>query len=214
MLSTFLNIICYSIGSLLWGVVTGAICMALFFLLIKGWWKDAVMSLSTYIVGGILGILLMFQCTLICGSLAIMRKANQFEALATEAIEQMVTSGKATLNEIVDQAETQEVMNEIVRNHPILGNYCKGADFSGHSLVELPKAMTAELNNYLTKYIIRRLLWALAFVVVAAIIANYTISKGNGTSRRREIGRRGQDCSRQRDRSISRPNMRRNRYRQ
>lgn len=93
-------------------------CMALFFLLIKGWWKDAVMSLSTYIVGGILGILLMFQCTLICGSLAIMHKANQFEALATEAVEQMVTSGKATLNEIVDQAETQEVMNEIVRNHP------------------------------------------------------------------------------------------------
>lgn len=188
--------------------------MALFFLLIKGWWKDAVMSLSTYIVGGILGILLMFQCTLICGSLAIMRKANQFEALATEAIEQMVTSGKATLNEIVDQAETQEVMNEIVRNHPILGNYCNGADFSGHSLVELPKAMTAELNNYLTKYIIRRLLWALAFVVVAAVIANYTISKGNGTNRHREIGRRGQDYSRQRDRSISRPNMRRNRYRQ
>ena len=61
MLSTFLNIICYSIGSLLWGVVIGAICMALFFLLIKGWWKDAVMSLSTYIVGGILGVLLMFS---------------------------------------------------------------------------------------------------------------------------------------------------------
>ena len=113
MLSTFLNIICYSIGSLLWGVVIGAICMALFFLLIKGWWKDAVMSLSTYIVGGILGILLMFQCTLICGSLAIMRKANQFEALATEAIEQMVTSGKATLNEIVDQAETQEGLEDV-----------------------------------------------------------------------------------------------------
>ena len=214
MLSTFLNIISYSIGSLLWGVVIGAICMALFFLLIKGWWKDAVMSLSTYIVGGILGVLLMFQCTLICGSLAIMHKANQFEALATEAIEQMVTSGKATLNEIVDQAETQEVMNEIVRNHPILGNYCEGADFSGHSLVELPKAMTAELKNYLTKYIIRRLLWALAFVVVAAVIANYTISKGSGTSRCREMSRRGVDRSRQRDRSTSRPNMRRNRYRQ
>lgn len=188
--------------------------MALFFLLIKGWWKDAVMSLSTYIVGGVLGILLMFQCTLICGSLAIMHKANEFEALATEAVQQMVTRGEATLNEIVNHAETQEVMDEIVRNHPILGSYCEGADFTGHELVELPKAMTAELNNYLKKYIVRRLLWALAFVVVAAVVANYTITKGNATNRQYASHRRSNDRMRQRDRGASRPNMRRSRYRQ
>ena len=214
MFSIFINIICYSIGSLLWGVLIGAACMVIFFLLIKGWWKDAVMSLPTYVVGGVLGLLLMFQCTLICGSLSIMRKANQFEALATEAVQHMVESGKAGLNEIVDHAETQEVMNEIVKNHPILGNYCKGADFTGHELVELPKAMTAELNNYLTKYIYRRLLWSLAFVVVAAVIANYTISRGRVANTYRSSSRRTSDRSRQRDRGASRPNMRRNRYRQ
>lgn len=214
MLSTFINIIYYSIGSLFWGVLIGAACMAIFFLLIKGWWKDAVLSLPTYVVGGVLGVLLMFQCTLICGSLSIMHKANQFEALATEAVEKLVTTGQATLNEVVDHAETQEVMNDIVKNHPILGNYCKGADFTGHELVELPKAMTAELKNYLKNYVYRRLLWSLAFVVVAAIIANYTLSKGRGANNYRASNRRTSDRSRGRDRGASRPNMRRNRYRQ
>lgn len=214
MLSTFINIICYSIGSLFWGVLIGTACMVIFFLLIKGWWKDAVMSPTTYVVGGVLGLLLAFQCTLICGSLSIMHKANQFETLATEAVEKLVESGKAGLNEIVDHTETQEVMDEIVKNHPILGSYCQGADFTGHELVELPKAMTAELKNYLKKYIYRRLLWSLAFVVMAAIVANYTLSKGHGTGRHRESNRRSSDRSRLRDNRSTRPNMRRNRYRQ
>lgn len=31
----------YSIGSIAWGLVIGIVCIALFFVLIKGWWKNA-----------------------------------------------------------------------------------------------------------------------------------------------------------------------------
>lgn len=212
MFGALVNIISYSIGSLFWGVLIGTVCLLLFFLLIKGWWKDAEFSPFTYVVGAVLGILLVFQSTLICGSVSIMSKADEFEELASYAVQQVSKSGVVDLNDIVDQQETQMVMDEIVNDHPILKHYCDYADFSGHSLRELPSAMTAVLKTYLKKYIVRRLLWSLAFVVVAAILVNYSITKSrhNPSSYSRRTYR---GVGRERMANSHRPNLRRRRYR-
>lgn len=211
MFGTLVNIIAYSIGSLFWGILIGAACLLLFFCLVKGWWKDAEFSPFTYVVGAVLGILLVFQSTLICGSVSIINKAEEFEELATYAVQQVCNSGVVDLNDIVDQQETQMVMDEIVKDHPILKHYCDYADFSGHSLRELPSAMTSVLKTYLKKYIVRRLLWSLAFVVVAAILVNYTITRSHIPSSHSR--RPYQGAGRERMANSHRPNLRRRRYR-
>ena len=51
------NIIQYSIGSLVWCVLIAVLCMALFILIVKGWFKDAMFSIWSYIIGIILFVL-------------------------------------------------------------------------------------------------------------------------------------------------------------
>ena len=53
-MKAFFDIISFSTGCLFWGILIGIICMVLFFLLIKGWYKHAEASPATYLVGGIL----------------------------------------------------------------------------------------------------------------------------------------------------------------
>lgn len=215
MIGTFIDILLYSFGSLFWGILIGLACLLVFYLLVKGWWKDAKFSPFTYLTGGVLGLLLIFQCTLICGSLAIMNKADEFESLVTQVVQQMADTGYASLSDVVDEQESQEVMDQLVENHPILGNYVDWADFSGHTLAELPASMTETLKSYLKRYIVRRLLWSLAFVVVAAVIVNYTITKQrNGyVHNRHGSGRLAADRARKRSSRPMRSNIRRNRYR-
>lgn len=38
-MKAFFDIISFSTGCLFWGILIGIICMVLFFLLIKGWYK-------------------------------------------------------------------------------------------------------------------------------------------------------------------------------
>lgn len=213
MIDVLLNILHYSIGSLFWGILIGLACLALFFFLIKGWWKDAEFSLISYVVGGVLGILLIYECTLICGSLAIIRAADDFHDIATTVVSTMVESGDYLPGTIVDKEESQQVMDQIVEQHPILGHFVNLADFSGNTLADLPDRMTDTMKSYMRWYIVRRLLWALGFVLVAAVIVIKTMSHGAGTRSHAPI-RGAARTPRTSSTAARRPDMRRSRYRQ
>lgn len=213
MIDLLLNILHYSLGSLFWGILIGLACLALFFFLIKGWWKDAEFSLISYIVGSVLGILLIYECTLICGSLAIMRAADDFHDIVTSAVSTMVESGDYLPGTIVDKDDSQLVMDQVVAQHPIMGYFAKGADFSGNTLAALPDRMTDTMKSYLSWYIVRRLLWALGFVVVGAVIVIKTMSHGRSTHSHAPI-RSAARTPRTSGTAARRPDMRRSRYRQ
>lgn len=83
------NIIQYSIGSLVWGVLIAVLCMALFVFIIKGWWKDAMFSIWSYIIGFVLFVLLAFQCTMIVGSLKIIDTTDTYEAYFNEIVDNL-----------------------------------------------------------------------------------------------------------------------------
>ena len=51
----------YSIGSIAWGLVIGIVCIALLFVLIIGWWKNARFVFSSYVIGLVLGKILIYQ---------------------------------------------------------------------------------------------------------------------------------------------------------
>ena len=52
------EIFSYSVGAIAWGFFIGLFFITLFFVMIKGWWKNASFGFSSYIIGAILGVIL------------------------------------------------------------------------------------------------------------------------------------------------------------
>ena len=158
------DILSYSVGSLIWGILISIACMALFVFLIKGWYKDATFSPVSFVVGVVLFILLCFQSILIVGSLKIINLSDSIENQVTSIVETIYTP-----SEEVPENKASEIIDTIIEDSPILQYYIGGGQFSGYKASELPHAIVQELQSYMRWYIVRRVLWCLGSVVVGAI---------------------------------------------
>ena len=157
---------------MIWGILIAILCMGLFVFLIKGWYKDATFTPVSYVVGGILLLLLSFQCVLIIGSLKIIDMSNVYE----ERISLIVDSAYSPSEEI-SLSQASDVINKIIDEYPILHYYIGGGDFMGFTAKELPHAIAQELRSFMRWYIFRRILWCLGFVLVGAVCVIKTMSK-------------------------------------
>ena len=166
------NIIQYSIGSLVWGVLIAVLCMALFVFIIKGWWKDAMFSIWSYIIGFVLFVLLAFQCTMIVGSLKIIDTTDTYEAYFTEIVDNFYDGWEQVPTEQADI-----IIKKAIAEYPLLEYYIGGGDFSGFNAKQLPGAIAEELCSFMRAYITRRLLWCLGFVLVAGVLGIKTLDK-------------------------------------
>ena len=172
------NIIQYSIGSLVWGVLIAVLCMALFVFIVKGWFKDAMFSIWSYIIGIILFILLAFQCTMIVGSLKIIDTTDTYEAYFTEIVDNIYDGWEQVPTEQADV-----IIKKAIGEYPLLDYYIGGGDFSGFNAKQLPGAIAEELRSFMRAYITRRLLWCLGFVLVAGVLGIITLDRQNNNCR-------------------------------
>ena len=166
------NIIQYSIGSLVWGVLIAVLCMALFIFIIKGWWKDAMFSIWSYIIGFVLFVLLAFQCTMIVGSLKIIDTTDTYESYFNEIVDNIYDGWEEVPTEQADI-----IIKKAIAEYPLLEYYIGGGDFSGFNAKQLPGAIAEELRSFMRAYITRRLLWCLGFVLVAGVLGIKTLDK-------------------------------------
>ena len=179
------NIIQYSISSLLGGVLTAIVCLALFVFIIKGWWKDAMFSIWSYIIGVVLFLLLSFQCTMIVGSLKIIDTVDEYKAYFTEIVDNAYEGWEQVPADVAEA-----VIDKAIEECPLLEHYIGGGEFTGFSAKELPTAMTEELRSFMKAYIVRRLLWCLGFVLVAGALGIMTLDKPYAQSARRDLSER------------------------
>ena len=179
------NIIQYSISSLLGGVLTAIVCLALFVFIIKGWWKDAMFSIWSYIIGVVLFLLLSFQCTMIVGSLKIINTVDEYKAYFTEIVDNAYEGWEQVPADVAEA-----VIDKAIEECPLLEHYIGGGEFTGFSAKELPTAMTEELRSFMKAYIVRRLLWCLGFVLVAVALGIMTLDKPYAQSARRDLSER------------------------
>lgn len=212
-MKTFFDIINFSTGSLIWGILIGIVCMVLFFLIIKGWYKHAEASPATYVVGFILFILLSIQCTMIAGAIKIISTTDYYE----EQLERIVSEssptttadkGKDILGNLVSmflgsnplgdgqdrevsKAESEKIIEQLVEEYPILQNYFDYGYFEGYSVKQLPHAIAEKIKEYLKEFIMYRLLWSLGFVIVGAVVVIKTMSVGYAMERRSSRSGRG-----------------------
>lgn len=168
-----LDIIRYSTGSLVWGIIIGVVCMVLFFLIIKGWYRKAMFNKWSYLFGAILAILLSYQCTLMCGAFKINATAENDKPWLHGVIEGMYDNP----NDYVDVEVSTMVVEDWVRQSPLLARYISTGYFSGYTRDDLPDVMIETLHKYMNWFILRRVLWSLGFVIVAAVLVIMTMSK-------------------------------------
>lgn len=163
----------FSFGSIFWGILITVVCMALFFFLIRGWYRNAVFTPISYLVGIVLFLLLAFQCTMIVGAIKIINITPYYEA----QIQQMVNNHFPSDREVSKQ-ESEQLVEWLVTEYPILQHYFNSGEFTGYTARQLPAVMGAEIRSFLRFYILRRLLWCLGFVIVGAVLVIRSISKG------------------------------------
>lgn len=169
-----INIIQFSIGSLIWGVLIALACMALFVFIIKGWWKNALFSVWSYLIGVILFFILSFQCTMIVGSLKIISSCDEYEAYFASVVNSVYDGC-----EEVSKQSTDIVIKKAIAEYPLLENYISGGEFWGYNAKQLPGAIANELRSFMWAYITRRLLWCLGLVIVAGVLGIMTLNKYN-----------------------------------
>lgn len=188
------NILQYSIGSLFIGILLTVLGMAIMVFLIRGWYKDALFSLWSYVVGAVLFFLLAFQNTLVVGAIAIIRSTDDYERYITYIVESYAkertndpTGTSRAFNELMESEALSEQSDELIKytmvQYPLLGYYISGADLRGFSFSQLPAAMMDELRSMLRWYIVRRLLWELLFVAVGSFIVIRSLAHKTPTHR-------------------------------
>lgn len=177
-----LDILNYSFGSIVWGVLIAVVCMTLFVFLIKGWFKDATFSPVSYIIGAVLFLFLSFQCVLVVGSLKIISMTDEYEQRITTIVESVYSP-----SDEVSMSQASDVIDTIIDEFPILEYYIGGGEFSGFTASQLPHAIADELRSFMRWYIFRRILWCLGFVIVGAICVIKSLSKNYQTVRRQRV---------------------------
>ncbi len=171
-MGAFLDILRYSLSSLIWGILIAATCIKLFVFLIKGWYKDATLSPVSYVVGIVLFLLLSFQCILIVGSLKIIDSTDYYEAQIQRIVESYYTP-----SDEITVSGADEIIKEVIDRTPLLRYYISGGTFSGHTARQLPHSIATELRSFMRWYVLRRVLWCLTFVVIGAFCVIKTMSR-------------------------------------
>ena len=177
-----LNIIYYSISNLFLGVILTILGVALLYFLIGSWYRNCQFSLVSFIVGAILFLFLSFQSILLCGAVTIKSYTDDVEVAINNMVSRMPDS--LTLN----QEDSQAILDNVVQEWPLVGQFVDLADFRGHTPVSIAHAMCAELHSVMNYYILRRVLWSLLFIIVSAIVVIRTMEKSFSRSSSRYYG--------------------------
>ncbi|HIZ32789.1 MAG TPA: hypothetical protein H9814_04470 [Candidatus Bacteroides merdigallinarum] len=176
-MGALVNILMYSVGSLLLGVFLTIVGIVLMFVLIRSWWRDSTFTPMSFVVGGILFFFLAFQAVLLCGAVTIKSYCDDVET----AINGMVA---AVPDDIPFSTEdSQQILDRISEEWPLVGYYVNMADFQGHTSATIGAAMADELRSYMNRFILRRVCWSLVFVVIGAIIVIKTITRSHNRQR-------------------------------
>ena len=171
------NIISHSIGSLFLGIVITVVGTGLMFFIIKSWYKNRAFTPLSIIVGGILFLLLAYHAIIICGAVTIKSYGGQVESLVNHYI------ANASPDTEFTQQDSQQIIEQLGRDLPLVGHYANMADFSGHTPDTLAKAMNDTMQSYMNEYILKHLLWSLFFVLLGAFIVIKTM-EGAKSARR------------------------------
>lgn len=171
------NILTNSIGSFLLGLFITLLSMGMLFFIIKSWYKNRDFTPLSFIIGGVLFLILSYHSIFICGAISIKGYGDDLEELVNNYV------GNLSDNIVFSQEDTQIILDRLRNDLPLVGYYASYANFSGHTPRDIAESMNNRMQSYMNEYIIKHLLWLLFYVVVGAFLIIKTM-EGTKTKRR------------------------------
>lgn len=172
------TILRYSIGSMFVGVLLTLIGVALMFFLVGSWKKNSTFTPLSLIAGAVLFVMLAFQSVLMCGAITIKSYGDDVEVYINNLVAGVPEQTAFT------QQDSQRILENIVDEYPLVGYFIGGADFRGHTPLDIAEAMVDELQSWANWYILRRVLWSLLFIVLGTTAVIWTMDGVKRTSHR------------------------------
>lgn len=162
----------FSFSSIVWGILITLMCLTIYFISIRGWYKNATFTPVSYIIGVMLFFLLAFQSTMIVGAIKIIRISDSYEKQISQLINKNLP-----LNQEISKQQSEQLIQWLINEYPILQNYISNGEFTGYTAQELPEAIGKKLRSFLRGYILHRLFWCLGFVIFGAILTITSMNK-------------------------------------
>ena len=159
-----IDIFFHSIGYAFLGAFLTVLGVFLMFFLIKSWRRNSEFTAISFIVGVILFFFLSFQSILLCGALSVKSYSDEFEMTINTLVQNIPQNTQFT------QEDSQQVLDYLIEDRPLVGHFVNGADFRGHTPQTLATAMVDELNSTMNMYILRRVLWSLLFIISSVVL--------------------------------------------
>ncbi len=161
----FFSLFATAISSIFYGIIATAAVLILLYALLKAMSKDIVQTPVFYFTGIILAFLLIVQFSLLIGAIQAKDTVDSAGIFLTQLLENKYGT--------VTAQDSQQIMDAVTDNFPIIGSYLNLANFSGHDASELPDVMHNTMIEYLNSYIWHRVWWSLGFIVISCLIVTF-----------------------------------------
>lgn len=159
----FFSLIGTAFSSIFYGIIVTAVIMALLYVVLRSLNKGITETIPFYITGVVLAILLVIQSSLMIGAIQAKDAADSAEIYLTQLLENSYGT--------VSAQDSQNILDAVTEEFPILGTYFGVANFAGHDAQEIASSMHEVMTEYLSSYIWHRVWWSLGIIVVSVVIA-------------------------------------------
>lgn len=160
-------------GSLVWGILVAVLCVALFFFIIKNWYKNTPMSCVSYIVCAVLFMILAYHCVFIVGEMKIINSADEYKVFIQEIFNMLNIDGDAWIKE----SEAKSVLDHLFGQYPLLQHYLCDYAYEGY-VSDMPASMIDLFVGLVKEELLYDVLWCVGSVVVAAILVIISMKEG------------------------------------
>lgn len=169
------DIVRYSTGSLFWGFLIGVLLIGLFLFLLEGFKRGALRQPLSWIMSFFVGVLFIIQCLLFCVAWSVSSLGDDYEPALVSAVKQC--------NTLID--DQKDVVDKFIDQYPLVSHFVDADDYRGYSLSELPHAVLDDLRISCRWYMLRRVGWTMAFMLVGVFVSVKFMPQQYGSSSRR-----------------------------
>jgi hypothetical protein len=194
------DVISVAFSAFVYGLLATMALMAILYFILHEINRNAVRNIPFFLTGIVLFVLLTIQFTLLFGAMEAKGMSGAVEIYISQTIEQ----GQLNGNYQISGAESQRLLDEIIKRYPLIGAYVNICNFSGTHYSDLPSVVGNTLRDFLSGYMWRRVFWTLGFVVVSMAIALLVPKAGYRDASNRSSSRRERSYTRRSERRPSR----------
>lgn len=172
-ISLLYDILTYSAGSLIIGVLVTLLLVGLMFFIVKGFFPQSTFSLLSIVVGIILTLFLGYRMVTMCGAISLKWMCDDFEVYVNSLIPDDVRQAAVPLSE----GGANKFVSRAIDEFPILSQFVGSGTFIGTDTSNIAHVMAETLNGFLNQFIWKSLLWSLLYLIIASALVVWTLKK-------------------------------------